>query len=120
MAKLSKEELLKKIDESSMTDDEKISFMEDISDSIEVDNSELEQAKADLESARTELELLKSKYKERFLSNEEIAKVEDKVEDAIDEIDPELKEEEVIDVKDIFVEESSEDVIDEEKKEDEE
>ena len=116
MAKLSKEELLKKIDESSMTDDEKISFMEDISDSIEVDNSELETAKADLESARTELELLKSKYKERFLSNEEIAKVEDKVEDAIEEIDPELKEEEVIDVKDIFVEEEN---IDEEREDEE-
>lgn len=117
MAKLSKEELLKKIDESSMTDDEKISFMEDISDSIEVDNSELASAKADLESARTELELLKSKYKERFLSNEEIAKVDDKIEDAIDEIDPEMKEEEVIDVKDIFVDEE---VVNEEEREDEE
>ena len=108
MAKLSKDELLKKIDESSMSDDEKISFMEDISDSIEVDNSELESAKADLESARTELELLKTKYKERFLSNEEIAKVEDKIEDAIEEVDPEVKEEEVIDVKDIFVDEEKE------------
>lgn len=112
MAKLSKEELLKKIDESSMTDDEKISFMEDISDSIEVDNTELESVKNELESAKTELELLKSKYKERFLSGEEIAKVEEKIEDAIEEVDPEVKEEEVIDVKDIFV--------DEETKEDEE
>lgn len=117
MAKLSKEELLKKIDESSMTDDEKISFMEDISDSIEIDNSELESAKAELESAKTELELLKSKYKERFLSNEEIAKVEEKVEDAIEDIDPELKEEEVIDVKDIFVDEE---VVNEEEREGEE
>lgn len=108
MAKLTKDELIKKIDESSMSDDEKISFMEDISDSFDVDNSELEKAKADLESALTEIESLKTKYKERFLSDN----VEEKIEDAIDEIDPEMKEEEVIDVKDIYV--------DEEEKEEEE
>lgn len=110
MAKLTKEEFMKKIDESSMSDDEKISFMEDVSDSFDnVDTTELENAKNDLESVKTELELLKSKYKERFLSGEEIAKVEEKVDDAIDEIDPEMKEEEIIDVKDIFIDEEKED-----------
>lgn len=103
MAKLSKEELIKKVDESSMSDDEKISFMEDISDSFDFDNTELEQAKTDLESALTEIESLKTKYKERFLSS-----AEEKIEDAIDEIDPEMKEEEVIDVKDIYIDEESE------------
>lgn len=103
MAKLSKEELIKKVDESSMSDDEKISFMEDISDSFDFDDTELEKAKTDLETALTEIESLKAKYKERFLSS-----AEEKIEDAIDEIDPEMKEEEVIDVKDIYIDEESE------------
>lgn len=103
MAKLSKEELIKKVDESSMSDDEKISFMEDISDSFDFDDTELEKAKSDLESALNEIESLKAKYKERFLTG-----AEEKIEDAIEEIDPEMKEEEIIDVKDIYIDEESE------------
>lgn len=115
MAKLSREELLNKIDSLAISEDEKISLMEDISDSFAPeDTSELESVKKDLEKALSDVEDLKAKYKARFLSGEVM--VEDKKEEVAEEVveDPEMKEEEVIDVKDIFVDEE------EEKKEDEE
>lgn len=88
--KLSKEELLKKISEYEIGDEIKIELLEDVTDSFEVpevDNTELDEIKAKYEE-------LKEKYKERFLGNEE---KEDEKEDDIEE----LKEEEVIDVKEI-------------------
>lgn len=90
--KMSKEELIAKINDSEISDEMKISLMEDITDSFEevpeVDLSGyVEKAKYD--------ELLE-KYKARFLSGEE--KEDDKKEDEETE---ELKEEEVIDVKEI-------------------
>lgn len=113
MAKLSKEELIQKIDSLSISDDEKISLMEDISDSMAVvDNSELESVKADLEKALMDVEDLKAKYKARFLSGE--VKIEDTpAEEVVEEVKDE-EEPEVIDVKDIFTPEE------EERKEDEE
>ena len=106
MAKLSKEELLSKVNESELSEDAKISFMEDISDSItEPDTSELDSVKAELERVTAELEDLKIRYKERFLNNDVEVKV------IVDEEEPIMEEEEVIDVKDIFT--------DEEKKEEE-
>lgn len=111
MAKLTKEELIQKIDSLSISDDEKISLMEDITDSMEVaDNSELEEVKANLEKALSDVEDLKAKYKARFLSGE--VKVEDEEKEEVIEEPKEEEEPEVIDVKDIFA--------DEEKKEDEE
>lgn len=112
MAKLTKDELIQKIDSLSLTDDEKISLMEDITDSMEVaDNSELEEVKANLEKALSDVEDLKAKYKARFLSGE--VKIEDEpAEEVVEEVKEE-EEPEVIDVKDIF---TSED----EKKEDKE
>lgn len=112
MAKLSKEELLQKVEASELSEDAKISFMEDISDSIDVADTteldsvkaELETAKFDLEKAYAELEELKAKYKERFLNVKEV------VEEIITE-EPVMEEEQIIDVKDIFT--------DEEKKEEE-
>lgn len=114
MAKLTKEELIQKIDSLSLTDDEKISLMEDISDSMEVvDNSELESVKAELEKALMDVEDLKAKYKARFLSGE--VKIEDEpVEEVVEEVKEE-EEPEVIDVKDIFTSEDEE----KEEKEDE-
>ena len=112
MAKLTKAELMQKINELSLSDDEKISLMEDVSDSIEsVDNSELDSVKAELEKALSDVEDLKAKYKERFLSGEVMIETpkeetEEKVEEEI--VDPEMKEEEVIDVKDIFTGEEKE------------
>ena len=113
MAKLSREELLNKIDSLSITDDEKISLMEDISDSFVSDTTdELNSVKADLEKALSDVEDLKAKYKARFLSGEVM--VEDNKEETSEEVvDPEMKEEEVIDVEDIFTD------SEEEKKEEE-
>ena len=95
--KMSKEELIAIINDSEISDEMKVSLMEDITDSFEevpeVDLSGyVEKAKYD--------ELLE-KYKARFLSGEE--KEDDKKEDdkKEDEETEELKEEEVIDVKEI-------------------
>lgn len=105
MAKLTKEELIAKIDATSLTDEEKISFMEDITDSFEpADTTELENAKAELEAKTKEYDELLAKYKERFLSNEDV-----KVEvDEEEKIEPEMEEKEYVDVKDIFDEEEKE------------
>lgn len=104
MAKLSKEEILAKIDATGLTDDEKISFMEDISDSFsEPDTTEVDGLKAEVEKLNSEIEDLKNKYKARFLSNEEVKEVEEK-----EEVEPEMEEKEYVDVKDIFTEEKEE------------
>lgn len=88
--RLSKEELLKKVNEVEIPDEIKISLMEDIADSLEAaepeENTELEEIKAKYEE-------LKEKYKARFLEGEEKEPEKEEVE--------ELKEEEVIDVKEI-------------------
>lgn len=94
MARLSKDELLKKITEKVTDEDLVIELMEDISDSLDVS---YEEEKKVLEDKINELELkledLKTKYKERFLKGEVIDEVKDEIE--------EPKEEEVIDVKEI-------------------
>ena len=113
MAKLSKEELLNKIDSLEISEDAKITLMEDVSDSFEVsDTTELDSAKADLEKALADIEDLKAKYKARFLSGEVM--VEDKKEEVEEKVeDPEMKEEEVVDVKDIFEDEEEKEEEDE-------
>ena len=92
--KLSKEELSAKINDLNIDEEIKIGLMEDIADSIEgtdtSDNGELEELKKKYES-------LREKYKERFLKSD--VEVEEKEEEKED--DEELKEEEVIDVKEI-------------------
>lgn len=92
--KLSKEELSAKINDLDIDEEIKVSLMEDIADSIEnvgtEDNGELEELKIKYES-------LREKYKERFLKGDE-----DVTEEKEDETeDEELKEEEVIDIKEI-------------------
>ena len=68
--KLSKDELISKINGLEIDDNIKIELMEDVTDSMEVapevDNSELEEIKAKYEE-------LKTKYKERFLKGDEVA-----------------------------------------------
>ena len=68
--KLSKDELISKINGLEIDDNVKIELMEDVTDSMEVspevDNSELEEVKAKYEE-------LKTKYKERFLKGDEVA-----------------------------------------------
>ena len=68
--KLSKDELISKINGLEIDDETKISLLEDVTDSMEVapevDNTELEEVKAKYEE-------LKTKYKERFLKVDEVA-----------------------------------------------
>lgn len=101
MAVISKEELIKKVNESSLSDDEKISFMEDISDSWNEDVNEEYKARyeaekkameANIASLEVEVEDLKARYKERFLSGEE---KKDVVEDITENKD------EIVDIKEI-------------------
>lgn len=94
MARLSKDELLKKITEKVTDEDLVIELMEDISDSLDIS---YEEEKKVLEDKINELELkledLKTKYKERFLKGDIVEEVKEEIE--------EPKEEEVIDVKEI-------------------
>lgn len=96
--KLSKQELKQRISDAiTDNDDLVISLLEDIEDSM-VENSEsvMDETKMkELEEIKWKYDDLKAKYKERFLKGDD---VED--EDAKDD-DEELKEEEVIDVKEI-------------------
>ena len=89
--KLSKEELISKINDLEIDDNVKIELMEDVTDSMEVaqevDNSEIEEIK-------TKYEELKTKYKERFLKGDE-------KEDSEKEESDEMEEKEVVDVKEI-------------------
>lgn len=94
MAKLNTEEFKTKYSEKIVDNDELlVELMEDITDSMSIEESEeLETIKKELEDAKAKYGDLLAKYKERFLSAVESPKEED-----IDE----LKEEEVVDVKEI-------------------
>lgn len=98
MAKLNKDEILKKISERVTDEDLSIELMEDITDTFtEVDEeaikSEYESKIAELTS---ELEDVKRKYKERFTDgSDKVEEPEEKVEDE------ELEEKEVIDINEI-------------------
>mgnify|MGYP000171553041 CR=1 FL=1 len=99
MAKLSKEELIKKVSEKVMDEDVQIELMEDITDSMEVENIDTSSGdKTRIEELETQVKELKQKYKDRFLKGSE--EKEDKDEKDEDE-DVELKEKEVIDIKEI-------------------
>lgn len=93
--KLSKDELKAKIDEKITDEDLKIELLEDVEDSIDIVEDEVEKVlKEDYDKILNELADLKEKYKARFLSKDDI--VEEKVEDVLEE-----KDEEIIDVKEI-------------------
>lgn len=100
MAKLGKEEFNKKYSEKIVdNDDLLIELMEDVSDSMEVgDSEELATLKSELEDLKLKYEDLKSKYKERFLSSEEI---KEEIKEELEEKDDSLEEKEVIDIKEI-------------------
>lgn len=98
MAKLTKEEMKQKYNETiTENDDLLISLLEDIEDSMneevfsEEEKKELETLREDITKKDAEIEELKRKYKERFLSatDEEEPKVE------------ELEEKKVIDITEI-------------------
>ena len=95
--KLSKEELLAKVNEKVMDEDVKIELMEDITDSF----SDTEEVKDDerVKELEEKYKVLQEKYKERFLNGNDEEKKEVAEEKEVDE--EELKEEEVIDIKEI-------------------
>ena len=96
MAKLTKEELIAKINEKLADNSElAVELMEDITDSIDSDISELEEMKKKYD------ELL-NRYKERFMNPEDVK--EEIKEEVIEE-----PNENVVDVEDIFTEEKKED-----------
>ena len=99
MAKLSKDEFIAKFNDKLGDNEElKIELMEDITDSLEDNKSEVEDLTKKLEEAIAKYDELLARYKERFMNPEEVKEV---VEDSIEE----EKEEEVVDIQDIFEEE---------------
>ncbi len=94
--KLSKEELSAKINELDIDEEVKISLLEDIADSVDVETEP--QENGELEELKIKYESLRERYKERFLKGSD--ETEEK-EDEEEKEDDELKEEEVIDVKEI-------------------
>ena len=95
--KLTKDEIFEKYSSKFENDDEKITFLEDISDSIEVTESDTSEKDAEIKRLKTDNEMLKKKYIDRFLNGEE---AEEKAEEFKEEID-EPEEKEVIDIKEI-------------------
>lgn len=96
MAKLTKEELIKKVSEKVTDAEVQVELMEDITDSFGdvVDNSELEELKVKYDE-------LMNKYRDRFLEVKEVKEeIEQAQEENSEEID-EVKEEEVIDIQEI-------------------
>lgn len=103
--KLSKEEIIKKINDSEIDEDLKISLMEDISDSIVENSEEYENFKAQYEQEKADLEAqianekayiteLKNRYRERFLSPIDTKEDDDKPEEY-------EEEKETVDIKEI-------------------
>ena len=95
MAKYSAEELSSRVNDLDLDDEVKISLMEDITDSVSPDESEeLAGVRAELEKAKADYEELKEKYKARFLKAVES-------EEEKEEVEEDLEEKEVIDVKEL-------------------
>lgn len=96
MAKLTKEEFISKYNEKLADNSElAVELMEDITDSIDSDISELEDMKKKYDD-------LLNRYKERFMNPEEVK--EEIKEEVIEE-----PKENVVDVEDIFTDEKKED-----------
>lgn len=89
--KMSKEDLVKKVNDKVMDEDVKIELMEDITDSFD-ENTSIEDSQRVTE-LEEKYKILQEKYKERFLKGEE--KKDNKKEDE------ELEEKEIIDIKEI-------------------
>lgn len=90
--KLNKDELKQKVNELVTDNDIAIQLLEDIEDSMEtgeVDTTKIDELQAKLDD-------LQEKYKQRFLKGDEKKDAEDKK-----EVDEELEEKEVIDIKEI-------------------
>lgn len=90
--KLSKEELKQKVNELVTDNEIVIQLLEDIEDSMEV--GEVDTTKID--ELQAKFDDLQEKYKQRFLKGDDKKDAEDK-----EEVDEELEEKEVIDIKEI-------------------
>lgn len=95
--KLSKEELKKKIDEKIEDEDLKIELLEDIEDSVDVSDDTEKVEKTAYDEVVAERDEIKRKYKERFLSAEEVKENTEESEES----EESEETEEVIDVKEI-------------------
>lgn len=94
MAKKSASELSEYINGLDLDDEVKIALMEDVTDSISPEeNEELNRLKDEVNEYKEKYEEVKAKYKERFYTAVESDKKED--------IQEELEEKEVIDIKEI-------------------
>lgn len=94
MAKKSASELSEYINGLELDDEVKIALMEDVTDSISPEeNEELNRLKDEVNEYKEKYEEVKAKYKERFYTAIESDKKED--------IQEELEEKEVIDIKEI-------------------
>ncbi|UWG09267.1 MAG: hypothetical protein [Bacteriophage sp.] len=90
--KLNKDELKQKVNELVTDNDIAIQLLEDIEDSMEtgeVDTTKIDELQAKLDD-------LQEKYKQRFLKGDDKKNAEDNK-----EVDEELEEKEVIDIKEI-------------------
>lgn len=95
--KLTKEELIEKYSSKfDDNEDEKIAFLEDISDSIEVTESDDSEKDAEIERLKADNEMLKKKYIDRFLGD-----VDEETKEIDEEKIDEPEEKEVIDIKEI-------------------
>ena len=98
--KMSKDDLIKKINDKVMDEDVKIELMEDITDSFEEgstseeDTQRIEELEEKYKTLEEKYKTLQEKYKERFLQGTEIKKEEKNEDDG-------LEEKEVIDIKEI-------------------
>lgn len=90
MAKLSKDELVQKINEKVMDEDVKIELIEDVTDSLN-ENETNEEDKQRIDELETKYKDLQTKYKERFLKGN----------DKEDEKEEKSDEKEVVDIKEI-------------------
>ena len=88
--KLSKDDLIKKINDKVMDEDVKIELMEDITDSFE-EGSTSEEDTQRITEIEEKYKTLQEKYKERFLQGEEEE----------EEDDEELEEKKIVDIKEI-------------------
>lgn len=91
--KLSKDELIAKINEKVMDEDVKIELMEDVTDSVETEGSTNEEDKQRIKELETKYKDLQKKYKERFLNSNNKEDEEETIEDE--------KENKTIDIKEI-------------------
>ena len=92
--KLSKEDLIKKINDKVMDEDVAIELIEDITDSMENTDDTSSEDKQRIEELENQYKELKQKYKERFLKGT-IEKEDEEKEDG------DLEEKEIIDIKEI-------------------